>query len=98
MQKKDVVILWPIYFDSTKTRSEGRRVPKKSAIPAPKLEEIEKAVKLLDFQPKIVSDASHPRFSWQKTGVVILPKKNSKNQLMKNITKKIQESRIKKKK
>lgn len=98
MKKKDEIILWPVYFDSTKTRSEGRRVPKKIAVPAPNLEEIEKAAELLGFKPKIVSDAAHPRFSWQKMGVVVLPKKNSKSQITRKIIKKILESRMNKKK
>ncbi|MCK4952432.1 signal recognition particle protein Srp19 [Candidatus Bathyarchaeota archaeon] len=98
MKKKDEIILWPVYFDSTKTRSEGRRVPKKIAVPAPNLEEIEKAAELLGFKPKIVSDAAHPRLSWQKMGVVVLPKKNSKSQITRKIIKKILESRMNKKK
>lgn len=95
MRKKDKIILWPVYFDSTKTRSEGRRVPKKLAIPAPKLEEIKRAAELLGFKPKIVSGAVYPSISWLKIGLVTLPKKDSKTQITRKIAKKILERRMK---
>ena len=95
MQKKDKIILWPVYFDSTKTRSEGRRVPKKLAISAPKLEEIKRAAELLEFNPKIVFDTAYPSMSWLKTGFVAIPKRDSKTQITLKIAKKILESRKK---
>jgi signal recognition particle subunit SRP19 len=68
---------------------EGRRVPKKLAIPSPKLEEIQKALKRIGLQPEIVPDAVHPRFPWQKTGLLIIPKKDSKAKTLRKIAKEL---------
>ena len=91
MRKRDKILLWPIYFDSTKTRSEGRKVPKKIATPKPKLEEIKKAAEILNFQPEIISNAIHPSSSWLKIGVITISKRESKNKIIRNIAQKILE-------
>lgn len=93
MRKQDKVVLWPVYFDSTKTRLEGRKVPKGLAVPAPTLEEIRKAAMLLGLRPEIVSDAAYPSFSRQKTGLVTVPKKESKTQIIRKIAEKMLLSR-----
>jgi len=93
MQKQDRIVLWPLYLDSTKTRSEGRRVSKKLAVPAPKLEEIQKVAISLGFRPEIVSNAAHPSFPWQKTGLIVTSKKGSKTQIIQKIAEKVLESR-----
>ena len=43
MKKLDKAIIWPIYFDTSKTRKEGRGVPKNMAVPAPKILELKEA-------------------------------------------------------
>ena len=85
MRNKNKIILWSIYFDSNKTRADGRRVPKKLAVSAPKLEEIQRAAKRLGLQPEVVSDAAHPSSPWLKTGLLILPKTESKDKTVKKI-------------
>lgn len=85
MRKKDKVVLWPLYFDSTKSRIEGRKVSKGAAIPSPKLDEIRKAVEQLGFQCEIVSDASHPKLSWQRSGMLVVSKVGSKAQMIRRI-------------
>jgi len=89
MRKQNKIVLWPVYFDANKTRREGRRVPKKLAIPSPKLEEIQKAVKRMGLQPEIVSDAVHPSSPWQKTGLLIVSKKYSKVETLRKIAKEL---------
>jgi len=93
MQKQGRIVLWPVYFDSTKTRSGGRRVSKKLAVPAPKLEEIHKVAISLGFRPEIVSNAAHPSFPWQKTGLIVTSKKGSKTQIVRKVAEKVFESR-----
>jgi len=89
MRKKDKIVLWPLYFDSTKSRVEGRKVPKGVAVPAPKLDEIRKAVEQLGFRYEIVSGASHPKLSWQKSGMLIVSKVGSKTQMIRKIAKEL---------
>jgi len=85
MRKKDKIVLWPLYFDSTKSWVEGRKVPKGVAVPSPKLDEIREAVEQLGLQCEVVSDASYPRFSWQRSGMLIVSKVGSKTQMIKKI-------------
>jgi len=89
MRKQDKVVLWPAYFDSTKTRTEGRRVPKNLAVPSPRLEEMQKATERLGIQSEAVLDAKHPGAPWQKTGMVVISKKGSKTQIMRGIAKEL---------
>ena len=85
MRKQNKIFLWSIYFDSTKSRTDGRRVPKKLAVSAPKLEEIQRAAKRLGLQPEVVSDAAHPSSPWLKTGLLVVPKTESKEKTLKKI-------------
>jgi len=89
MRKQNKIVLWPVYFDSNRTRREGRRLPKKLAIPLPKLEEIQKAVVRMGLQPEIVADAVHPSSPWQKTGLLIIPKKYTKVETLRKIAKEL---------
>jgi len=68
-------------------------VPKSLATPSPKLEEIRKAVERVGLQPEIVAEAAHPSSSWQKTGLIAIPKKGSKAKTLQQIAKKILEIR-----
>lgn len=87
MQKKDKIILWPVNFDSTKTRTEGRRIPKAYAIQSPRIEELEKAVQKLGLQYQAVINAAHSKEPWRKTGLLIVSREGSKTQTMRKIAK-----------
>ncbi len=94
MRKQDKIILWPIYFDSNKTRSKGRKVPKKLGVPSPTIEEIRKAAEQLGFRPEIISEVAYPSASWQKSGLVSVPKKDAKVRILRRIAQKIVENRV----
>lgn len=85
MRDRDKIILWPVYFDSTKTRSKGRRVPKKIAVPTPKLTDIQTAVEKFGLKGEIVTESAYPRFPWGKTGYVSVFKEGSKKNLLKKV-------------
>jgi len=89
MRKQDKILLWPAYFDSNKTRLQGRKVPKSLAIASPKLEEMQKAAKGIGLQPEVVFDVKYPKSPWQKTGYVLIPKKGSKTQIIRKIAKEL---------
>jgi signal recognition particle subunit SRP19 len=89
MRKQNKIFLWSVYFDASKTRTDGRRVPKKFAVSAPKIEELQRAAKRLGLQPEIVSDAAHPSCPWRRTGLLILPKTESKGNTLKKIAKEL---------
>lgn len=89
MRKQNKIVLWPAYFDSTKTRLERRKVPRSLATPSPKLEEIQKAVKMLGLRYETVRDAVHPNAPGQKTGLLIIPKDGSKTEIIRKVAKKL---------
>jgi signal recognition particle subunit SRP19 len=93
MRNKNKVVLWSIYFDSNKTRREGRRVPKKLAVPSPKIEELQRAAKRLNLQPETVFDAAHPSSPWQKSGLLVVPKNESKEQILDKVAKELSKLR-----
>lgn len=93
MRKQDKVVLWPAYFDSTKTRGEGRKIPKSLAVPSPKISELKEAVEKLGLEHELVPEAVYPKTPWLKTGMLLVAKKESKNQMIKRITRQLQKIR-----
>ena len=89
MRKQDKIIIWPCYFDATKTRKDGRRVPKSSAIPLPKILEIKQAAEELGFECEQVADSSYPKAPWLKSGMLLVKKRENKNQIVGKIAKQL---------
>ncbi|MBS7615318.1 signal recognition particle protein Srp19 [Candidatus Bathyarchaeota archaeon] len=89
MRRRDEVVLWPVYFDSTKTRSEGRKVPKKLSRPSPNLGLLERAVVNLGYSFKVTMDAAYPRFSWKKSGLILVKKTKPKNRIISEVAQEI---------
>ena len=94
MRKQNKFVVWPVYFDSTKARRQGRKVPKKYAVPNPKLDEICKALDKLKLKYEVVADAAYPKMPWRKTGVIYVEKiKKPKLEILKLIGQKLVELR-----
>lgn len=87
MRKQDKIIVWPVYFDSTKTRGDGRRVPKSLAVPSPKVLEIKEAVEKTGLSHEVILDAGYPKTPWLKTGMLLVTKKESKEKVIRKIGK-----------
>ena len=86
MRKQNKIVIWPVYFDSTKARRQGRKIPKKYAVPNPKLDEVCKALDKLKLKYEVVADAAYPKMPWRKTGVIYIEKgKESKLKILKKI-------------
>ena len=93
MRKQDKAIIWPAYFDQTKTRKNGRRVPKNIAVPSPKIEEIHEAARKLGLKNEVVSTTGYPKTPWQKTGSILVEKKAPKEQIIKKLAKQLVKAR-----
>jgi len=78
MRKQDKVMLWPVYFDRSRTKKEGRKVPKSIAVPNPRLKELRIAAEHLGLKPDAETDAAHPAIPWLKTGRLWVRKDKSK--------------------
>ncbi len=61
------VRLWPEYFDSRRTRAQGRKLPKELCVERPSLDMIAKGAILLDLDYKIEEDTAYPG-NWAAKG------------------------------
>jgi signal recognition particle subunit SRP19 len=93
MRKQEKAIIWPAYFDQTKTRKNGRRVPKNMAVQSPKTLEIQEAAQKLGLKLEVIADKGYPKTPWTKTGMLLVEKKGSKEQVINRIAKQLQKAR-----
>lgn len=89
MRKRDETCLWPVYFDSKRTRAEGRRVPRRLSKPSPTLGMIAKALENLGYSYRLVPEAAHPYLPWKKTGLILVRKVESKNKILKKVAREL---------
>ncbi len=87
MRGKGKIRIWPAYFDIRYSRSEGRRVSRDRAIRDPKLDDLEKVSHKLGLNPIIQPEKRYSRKPWKRSGVVLVDKKGSKTEIIKNIAK-----------
>ncbi|KAI1186959.1 signal recognition particle, SRP19 subunit [Nemania serpens] len=66
---KDYQMLYPIYFDATRTRRQGRRVPAHLAVVNPLAREIANACAALRLSPVFEAHRTHPK-DWANPGRV----------------------------
>jgi len=89
MRKQDKIIVWPAYFDSTRTRGNGRRVPRSLAVPSPRILEVKEAAQKLGLSYEFVLDAGYPKTPWLKTGMLLITKKGPKEKMIRTIGKQL---------
>jgi signal recognition particle subunit SRP19 len=77
--------VWPVYFDSSYSRGEGRRVPQTKAVKDPKAEDVEEAARRLGLNPILEAAAKYSKQPWRPVGVVLVDKKGSKIRIIKDI-------------
>jgi len=85
----DKYIIWPVYFDKSVSRLNGRKISKKHAVEKPSLDDIKKAAKSLGLNPEVEENASYPGRFWKKEGRVIVDKKDSKIKILRKIAAKL---------
>ncbi|WP_435070311.1 signal recognition particle subunit SRP19 [Haloplanus sp. C73] len=54
-------VIWPAYLDASKTRAEGRRVPRDQAVEEPTVDEIATAAQQVGYDAVIERDVTYPR-------------------------------------
>jgi len=82
---EDKYVIWPIYFDKSVSRLNGRRVAKKYAVEKPTIENISKAAKSLGLNPVLEKDRAHSSRHWKKDGRILVDKKDSKSKILRQI-------------
>lgn len=86
VSKRDgMIVIWPRYFDADRTRQQGRRVPVKDAVHAPRAGHIAEAARTLGLDATLEKDAAHPSEWWVKEGRVLVKKKWSKEETIRKI-------------
>ena len=68
------ILVWPANLDSTKTRLEGRKIPKGQSVQAPRVDELAEAARRLSIQAEVTPQKSRPRTWWERTGYITVPK------------------------
>ena len=89
MRKLDKAIIWPIYFDISRSRSEGRRVSKNIAVQSPKILEIKEAADKLGLQNEMNAEAHFPKAHWSKSGILLVEKNEAKEKIIQKIAKQL---------
>ncbi len=82
-------ILYPSYFNAGLTRAEGRRIRKSSAIKAPAVTDIERALRRAGI-PCRVEDKHHPGQWSRHEGRIIAVWKGGKEALIRAVGQKLQ--------
>ena len=94
MKKSGRMVIWLNNLDLSKSREEGRKVPKRLAIHNPTLKEIEIIAKKLGLKLESVKTASRPQSWWEKNGYVIIDRKGkSRSEILKSLAKNMREMR-----
>jgi len=85
LKGRDYLVIWPVYFDLNRSRSEGRKVAKKYAIPNPSLRDLVEAIKKLGLEHIVEENKYYPKFWWLYKGRVLVKKREPKSKLLKKI-------------
>jgi signal recognition particle subunit SRP19 len=87
------ILIWPANLDSSKTRLEGRKIPKGQSVQAPRIDELAEAARRLSIEAEITPQKSRPRNWWEKSGYVTISKKSSKTELLRALSAEIRRIR-----
>ena len=88
-------IIWPVYLDSTHTRSQGRKLSKEESISEPKIREISSALKKLRMEFDIDRSKSYPGSWWEKSGRIVVEQEGkTKLELLRAIASQIKKARV----
>ncbi len=83
------IVLWLVYFDKNKSRSEGRRVPKSLAVEKLALKDLENAVKSLNYEYVIEEDKKHPASWFDYQGRILVYTEERKKEVLRKVAEKL---------
>jgi len=97
MKNKKQIYIYPVYFDVSRSRGQGRRVPKKLAVQTPSINELGQIASSLDLNFEANAEAKYPRFHWVPSGRLLIKKQEdfNKNVLIKKIAIQLKKLRTK---
>jgi signal recognition particle subunit SRP19 len=92
LKLKNAEILWTVYFDSTLSRSQGRRLALKYCVPRPRVDELAKACERLGREILETHEARYPRTWWRESGYIAVDN-GDKRKLLAEVSKALREVR-----
>lgn len=87
MPDKDKLVIWPIYFDASRSREQGRMVSHQDAVNDPNLDMLITAALKSGFKPEIEREKKHPK-TWHQddaSGRILIAKSGPKSAALKRI-------------
>jgi signal recognition particle subunit SRP19 len=94
--RKPFLIFWPQYFDAKRSRSKGRRLPRKFAIDKVNINDIVKAARNIGYKAEIEHQYRYSRTWWDEPGRVIIDAKGKKKtKVMLEVAKEVRKSQSK---
>lgn len=87
MPEKDKLAIWPIYFDASRSRQEGRMVSLPDAVNEPNLDMLITAAIKAGFKPEIDREKRHPKI-WHEEGAagrIMISRAGPKSSALKRI-------------
>jgi len=75
LKQRGKMIVWLANMDSSKSRRQGRRLPRSSCLEMPKIAELEDAARALSLESTSRSEAARPSRPWEKTGYIIVERR-----------------------
>ncbi len=95
MKDKGKLVIWPVYIDQTRSRSNGRIISRKSSVKEPQLNEIKEAALELGLNPEVEPEKAYPKAWWEVSGRVLVDNKGPKSVIAKQISAGIKKIRTK---
>lgn len=93
MKRPGFMVIWPFHLDSSRTRGQGRRLPVARALKQPSSKDIWQAAMALGYSPENQEKAALPRFSWEKTGYVVVKRSGERRAVLRAIAGEIVKNR-----
>jgi len=87
MPDKDKLVVWPLYFDAGRSRSEGRMVEIHDAIKEPTIDDVMAAALRSGLKPEIEREKKHPKTWADASGRILIQKSHPKSEILKRISK-----------
>ena len=89
LDEETALVVWPEYFDARRSRSQGRRVPKRLAVFNPTTEIITKVLMRLGYEFRIEEDKSYPANWYHKRGRILVENSLPKTELLQTISERL---------
>jgi signal recognition particle subunit SRP19 len=91
MRESGFHYVYPAYFEASRSRKSGRRIPKKLALPSVDVALIVLAARRLKLEFKVKEEARYPASWWGTPGLVLIRKtaERPKTKLLKELAEKM---------